>query len=98
MFWRVPTNRTNDARTAWSSPLWESNPRHQPYHGCALPTELRGPFSARGPTTSQRTSIAPHQPLRSGRAGVGVSGIPSPAVSGERPAVRLAVVGDAEEN
>ena len=25
-----------------SSPLWESNPRHQPYHGCALPTELRG--------------------------------------------------------
>src|SRR3954470_22885799 len=24
------------------SPLWESNPRHQPYHGCALPTELRG--------------------------------------------------------
>src|SRR6476661_3638661 len=25
-----------------TSPLWESNPRHQPYHGCALPTELRG--------------------------------------------------------
>ena len=24
------------------SPLSESNRRHQPYHGCALPTELRG--------------------------------------------------------
>ena len=31
---------TAQARRA--SPLWESNPRHQPYHGCALPTELRG--------------------------------------------------------
>ena len=29
------------------SPLWESNPRHQPYHGCALPTELRGPAAQR---------------------------------------------------
>ena len=28
--------------TGLASPLWESNPRHQPYHGCALPTELRG--------------------------------------------------------
>ena len=39
--------------TGWSSPLWESNPRHQPYHGCALPTELRGRSRARqgrGPT------------------------------------------------
>ena len=26
-----------------ASPLSESNRRHQPYHGCALPTELRGP-------------------------------------------------------
>ena len=25
-----------------ASPLSESNRRHQPYHGCALPTELRG--------------------------------------------------------
>ena len=30
------------ATAAVASPLWESNPRHQPYHGCALPTELRG--------------------------------------------------------
>ena len=27
---------------ASASPLSESNRRHQPYHGCALPTELRG--------------------------------------------------------
>ena len=32
-----------------ASPLWESNPRHQPYHGCALPTELRGPVADRRP-------------------------------------------------
>jgi len=33
----------NDLDTAkWRSPLWESNPRPFPYHGNALPTELRG--------------------------------------------------------
>ncbi len=42
------------------SPLWESNPRHQPYHGCALPTELRGRYNPkRGRAANGETSVAP---------------------------------------
>jgi L-amino acid N-acyltransferase YncA len=31
-----------ELRRREASPLWESNPRPRPYHGSALPTELRG--------------------------------------------------------
>jgi hypothetical protein len=45
-----PTDACPDAginqRFRWSEPMWsppaESNRRHHPYHGCALPTELGG--------------------------------------------------------
>src|SRR4029078_3888228 len=36
--------------TVWSSPMWESTPRPTPYHGVALPTELKGRSLARGST------------------------------------------------
>lgn len=31
-----------ELRRRLASPLWESDPRPLPYHGSALPTELRG--------------------------------------------------------
>lgn len=42
----------------WSSPLSESNRRPTPYHGVALPSELRGLIGARGRTEGRRESIA----------------------------------------
>ena len=42
----------------WSSPLSESNRRPTPYHGVALPSELRGLIGARGGTAGRRVSIA----------------------------------------
>ena len=40
--------------TVWSSPLSESNRRPTPYHGVALPTELRGQWRADVPQTSEQ--------------------------------------------
>ena len=68
--------------------LWESNPRHQPYHGCALPTELEGRGAPNG--REPRTSIAGSWPRRSG---VVSAPVPSPAVTGLR--IRLAEQPDA---
>ena len=49
------------------SPLWESNPRHQPYHGCALPTELRGRGS--GGSRSRARILASTRPGPIGSTG-----------------------------
>jgi L-amino acid N-acyltransferase YncA len=55
----MPWPRPGMTPTGWSSPLWESNPRHQPYHGCALPTELRGRYEpVRGTAADRRVSLA----------------------------------------
>lgn len=49
-------HRCVDVPERTSSPLWELNPRPQPYHGCALPTELRGHAAAvSSPSTTSAT-------------------------------------------
>ncbi len=51
---------------ATRSPLSESNRRHQPYHGCALPTELRGrlatTYTNRAQSVCHRDRMPAHRP------------------------------------
>ena len=92
--------------TGWSSPLWESNPRHQPYHGCALPTELRGRFGARqsrGPTRECIGAATFHAPRRPRAVEAPAHGLRSDRVrwrrvstGARRSRIRLATVDDAE--
>src|SRR3982751_4834784 len=55
-------------RAGWRSPLTESNRRPSPYHGDALPSELRGPALPTRETHPGKTT----QPLCRSRSRLGV--------------------------
>ena len=66
-----------------TSPLSESNRRHQPYHGCALPTELRGQVPLQTELRGAMVAVA--------------AGLASGPVEGDRGwSIRPATTADAE--
>jgi L-amino acid N-acyltransferase YncA len=79
----------------WRSPLWESNPRPFPYHGNALPTELRG----RDPRSPSRlvmlSAQKSHAPRPSTTSFVSVSFPLEPAHLEPTVILREATVADA---
>ena len=86
-------------RPGWPdrSPLWESNPRPFPYHGNALPTELRGRARhSRGPVDNHSV-VEPGPTNAFWPLGTGAARILSPAVSAPGSIrLRLATLDDAE--
>src|SRR5690606_26968196 len=81
-----------------ASPLSESNRRHQPYHGCALPTELRGRVRLADPgrRAYSRRPLARQPGTGPGRVGArrapaaGPAALPPPGRPGRLPGGRPA--------
>src|SRR5689334_4679813 len=85
-----PSRRERTGRASVQSPLTESNRRPSPYHGDALPTELRGrePDEDSGP---RGLGTNPLRPLPGRPAGAAAAGRPATR-DDPRPRARPGVV------